>query len=98
MILIIGNIFIMNIYYHKKIKLDIIFFWKEIIKFIPALLLPLLSAFYYKEFFKVDSLLSLILGILIFSVVFIFSFWFLGVNDYEKNLLTKPLKNFIKLK
>ena len=29
--LVVGNIIIMNIYYHKRVGLDIKYFWKEIL-------------------------------------------------------------------
>ena len=44
--LIVGNIIVMNIYYHRVIKIDIIKFWREIIKMtIPIIFVFILGIF-----------------------------------------------------
>ena len=40
--LIIGNGLIMNWYYHSRIGLNVLFFWKEILKFLPSLIIPVI--------------------------------------------------------
>ena len=34
--LILGDCIGMNLYYHKRVGLDMIYYWKQIVKFIPA--------------------------------------------------------------
>lgn len=90
--LIIGNGIVINIYYNNKVGLDIKYFWKEIIKFFPALFLPILVGISIKYFIGINSISVFILGVLIYSIIFAVSMWFLGLNDYEKELLNGPLK------
>ena len=97
--LLIGNGFIMNIYYFKKVSIDIPYFWKEIIKIFPAFILPITLGYLYIKYINIYSFPYFILGVGIYSIVFILSMWFIGMNDYEKGLFIKPLKViFHKLK
>lgn len=89
--LIAGNVIIMNIFYHKVIKLNMVLFWKEIVKFLPALILPVICGYSLMTFVDLTDLLNFILGTFVFAVVFTFSFWVLGMNSYEKDLIRVPL-------
>jgi O-antigen/teichoic acid export membrane protein len=94
--LIIGNIFIMNWYYHKKVGLDMIYFWKQIISFIPSLLIPILVGvlvYLYIDLYKIQTFL--LCGIM-YIIVFLASIWFLGMKQYEKDLIRKPTIKIIK--
>lgn len=93
--LIIGQIIIMNIYYHKKIGLDMIEFWKEIgqMSLIPALLCFLCLILF--QYVLLDSLLLLVTAIILYSMVYAVSFWFKGMNQYERNLFLKPIKRLL---
>lgn len=89
---ILGNGLAMNWHYSSKVGLDIKLFWKEIISIIPALLLPSvvgLTIFIIK--IKVTFSIFIFLG-LIYSSVFMVSMWFIGLNNYEKNLLKNLFK------
>ena len=97
--LIIGNGIIMNIYYQKKVGLNIWHFWKNMIKFLPALVLPAVSGvlmnMFVDMYLRVGKIpVNLILCIAGYTVVFAISAWFLGFNSYEKELFKKP---FIKI-
>lgn len=95
--LIIGNGIIINIYYHKKVGLNIKYFWKEIFKFVPGLIIPIIFGLTIKYFIGINNIFTFIgLGI-IYVIVFILSAWFIGMNDYERNLFSGPI-NKIKFK
>lgn len=85
--LILGNIVFMNWYYHKKIGLDMILFWKEIAKFVPALLVVCLFGIIYINVVKIDGWGILFGSALCFTAVYAAAMWFLGLNDYEKQLV-----------
>lgn len=96
--LIIGNGILMNWYYHAKVGLDMKFFWKEILKFIPALIAPVLAGILINQFFNLYSILSFLWLGIFYTVVFCLSMWFVGMNKYEKDLIGAPiLKIFRKL-
>lgn len=94
--LILGQIIIMNVYYHHKIKIDIPRFWREIIKMsvVPSVL-TVVFLFAFHEFHLVDSLPSLIVSVIVFIVCYGVLFWKFAMNDYERNLFAAPVKNII---
>ena len=94
----IGNIIIMNIVYHKSIHIDIIYFWKQIVKIVPSLLIPIIFGIVVSYFYEIKSIFILALFIAIYSLIYILSVFFLGMNDYEKQLVMKPLKLILNKK
>lgn len=92
--LIIGNGIIMNIYYHKKVRLNIKYFWKEIFKFTKGLIIPIIFGIIMKHFIEIRNIFMFIgLGV-VYSSIFILSVWFLGMNDYERILFKGPINKF----
>ena len=95
--LIAGQIIAMNIYYQKKIHIDIICFWREIAKMsIVPLIIGFLSLCIVHHY-PLNTVPSLIVGILLFMLLYIPVFWFFGMNSYERNLLIKPIRKFIPI-
>jgi len=86
--LVIGNIVIMNVYYHRRVGLDIFHFWKEIFKFIPALILPVISSVLIYNFMS-ESIVSVFIGIVVFTVVYWASMYFIGFTKQEKEYIKK---------
>ena len=96
--LLIGNGLIMNIFYHKKIGLDIIYFWKQIFRFVPALIIPSVAGLLIMKYIEFDNVFVFIGLILIYTVVYCVSMWFLGINQYEKELISAPIKKVFRRK
>lgn len=94
--LFIGNVIIMNFYYHFQIGLNMEFFWKQIMKFFPALLIPLIVGILMNYYFDLYVLENLLIFGIIYLTVFCISIWVLGMNEYEKNLIREPFKKFIE--
>jgi O-antigen/teichoic acid export membrane protein len=89
--LIIGNIFIMNWYYHRRVGLNILFFWKRIISILPSTIPPVLLGLFLSSYFDLFELHMLIICGLCYIIVYTISIWVLGLNEYEKSLVIKPL-------
>ena len=89
---VIGNGFVMNWYNHTKIGLNMIFFWKEILRFIPAFLLPIIYGVVINNFVNLNRLVNLAAFGILYVIVFFVSIWFLGLNEYEKKLISNPFK------
>jgi O-antigen/teichoic acid export membrane protein len=90
--LIIGNGLLMNWYNHVKVGLDMKFFWKQILNFVPALIAPIISGVLINNFFNLNNLFLFFgLGIL-YVAIFGISMWLFGMNQYEKDLLGKPIR------
>ena len=95
--LLLGNGLIMNIMYQKLIGLDIIYFWKQILKFIPALIAPAICGFIIMKYVHYSNIFIFALMICLYSIVYCISMWLLGMNKYERNLITEPIKRkFVK--
>lgn len=94
--LIVGNIVFMNWYYHKKIGIDILYFWKEISKFIPALILPCMVGAGLMCFVPCTSWGALALLILTYTVVYSLCMWRWGMNADEKSLIFGVLNKIKK--
>ena len=95
--LLIGQGLIMNIYYHRKQHLDMVKFWKEIIKmslvpvcFVVAGLMVINSAA-----FSIMSILNFVGLGLLFTVAYGFAFWYFGMNKDEKDLISQPIGSLI---
>lgn len=94
--LIIGNIIIINIYYHKKVGLDIKRFWNEILR----MTIPVISTLFISGFLinviTINGVVGFFINAIIITLTFIPLMWFLGMNNYEKNLILKPLNKIFK--
>lgn len=81
-------ILIINVFYHKKMNLDIIDFFKQCHLRILPLLIVLAAVFYYIGTKVVlDTWIKFALGIIVYSLVYVFVCYFLLFNKDEKNLL-----------
>jgi O-antigen/teichoic acid export membrane protein len=94
--LIIGNGFIMNWYNHVKVGLDMKYFWKQIMSFIPALLAPVGIGLILINFVNLYRISNLLIFGAAYVIAFIASMWFFGMNKYEKDLFGKPAIRIIK--
>ena len=87
--LFIGNIVFMNIYYHRKMGLDIHQFWKEIGNITIPIALSLLVGGLVSLVFSINDIMTLVLGIISYTLFYICCMWLIGMNEYEKNLFRK---------
>ena len=90
--LIVGNVIVMNIYYHKKQAINMIAFWKEILKMalVPFVLTTISFLFLLKYDFNTP--IKLIYGIAIYSIFYLPLFWSLSMNSYERQLILNPIR------
>lgn len=96
--LVVGQIFIMNIYYYKKVYLDIPKFWREIFKMsiVPFILCVIGGIILH--YYDINSVARLSISILIFLLVYTHLFWRFSMNEYERALLLGPIKKVINKK
>ncbi|WP_440603788.1 lipopolysaccharide biosynthesis protein [Bacillus sp. GB_SG_008] len=91
----IGNIIIMNLYYWKKINIDIPKFWINIFYMSFPFMISLVFGRTINKLVLVDNWFVFILKIIIFSIVYALLMWFTGINKYEKDLFIVPFKKVI---
>lgn len=87
-----GNGLFMNWYYDRHIGLDMKYYWKQIIKFIPFLILPCIMGIFIMKFCLISSFLSFCIVSLAYAAVYCISIWFWGLNTEEKKMITAPVK------
>lgn len=92
-----GQIVAMNIYYHKKIHLDIPRFWREIgrMSVVPlsvGVVCMLLTVYLDIQY----NIFNLAIGILLFSVIYLPLFWRCSMNAYERGLFAEPINKLLK--
>lgn len=90
--LVLGNVLFMNWYYHKKIGLDMLAFWKKILALVPATLVSCIAGSVYTYFVQVNGWMMLALSALMYAAVYAGAMWSLGLNAYEKKLARKMLR------
>ena len=94
--LIVANGIIMNIYYQKKCNIDVLAFWKNILRMSLGLIFPILCGIAIIYFIDLYSIWTLILFIIVYAMIYCISMWFLGMNKYEKDLILKPITKIFK--
>ncbi|ATP39033.1 polysaccharide biosynthesis protein [Solibacillus sp. R5-41] len=80
----IGNVFVLNIYYHKVLKLDMIDYWRKIGKLIVIITMITIVGFIIKGKFLVDDWGSLFIYIFIYSVIYCVVIFFAYLSKSEK--------------
>lgn len=94
--LILGNIFIMNYYFYKVVKIDIAGFWKDILKSLPLLVIMIFLGNIIKSLFPITSIMILCIHILLFVIIYSIISYIVYMNVYEKGLIKIMLKKFLK--
>ena len=90
--LIIGNIIIINIYYQKKVGINVISFWKEIIRMTIPFIIPIAIILVLMKFITLHGFVHLIVFGSIYTLLYCIVCYLLVMNDYEKNIVNKVLK------
>lgn len=90
---IVGNIIIMNIYYWKKISLNIPFFWKNIWN----MTIPMIGALgkilniYVQEI----NYYYFMIKIVIYTIIYMILLYVIGLNIYEKKEIKKIFQQIL---
>ena len=82
----------MNVFYQKKVGINIIEFWKNIFKMSIPMALCVCIALIIKYFMPINSVGFLIIQILIYVLIYAIFVWKWSMNEYERQLILKPIK------
>ena len=89
--LVVANIIIINIYYHKKCGIDMVRYWKTFsvmtLKLVPSVVITALV----KYFFPMTGILSVFVYGALFVGLYCLTVYFFVMNEYEKGLTNKYL-------
>ncbi len=90
--LIIANGFIINIYYHKRVGLDVISFWRNILRITAGLIPAVAYGLFVMLKCEMNSYIDIAKLAIPFVVIYCASMWFISMNKYEKGLITSAFK------
>lgn len=95
--ILIGNVLIINVYYSRKIGLDMKSYWKKIARMIPCLLISLACG-YLISFIKFNNLaLTFLVHCGLFVLCYGVTIIFLGLEEQEKKVLFELMRKFLPI-
>lgn len=94
--LVLMNGLVMNIYYHKKCNIDVIAFWKSILRLCVGVIPPIAFGVFAVNAFDFSSITSMLIGIVAYSGVYCLFLWMIGLNAYEKQLIIRSFQRLLK--
>ncbi|MEI3606608.1 oligosaccharide flippase family protein [Pseudogracilibacillus sp. SE30717A] len=90
--LFFGNVILMNIYYQKKLGINMIAFWKNIVNITVPITISLVIGFLLNILIPQETLLFIAIKICLYIVVHSFLIFKFGFNSYEKELTLSMFK------
>lgn len=94
--MIIGYAVFMNLYNYKYVGINIPAFWKSIASILPGYIMPICIAIMINRFYLLDSMFDILISAIIICIVFFGSIWKWSMNDYERDLIRKPINKFLQ--
>lgn len=85
--LLVGNGLIMNLFYQKVLKIDMIYFWKEILKTWKGFLLPTILAVFIMHCVVFENMRIFLISAFTFMIVYCGSILSFSCNEEEKKLI-----------
>ena len=95
--LFLGNILFMNFYYHLKLGIDILRFWKFILQMIFPTIVAFILGLFVNHLIIGVGWLNLIFKIVSFTLLYLIVFWKFGFDEYEKNMVKRILSRFVHI-
>lgn len=88
---LLGQGIIMNVYYYKVIGIDILLFWKNIVKLaiIPSCMM--VCGLIFSHFLGIVTWETFLIGVIVYSCIYAILMYRFSLNDYEKDIFRKPL-------
>ncbi len=94
----LGNIFIINWYYCKRIGLDIPLFWKNILKMCGVPLLCGAVAWGVIDFVGIANWIAFFIMAVVYTLIFALIAYLFMMNEYERDLFCGFIKRIAKVK
>ncbi len=90
--IIIGPTIVMNWYYKEKIGINIKEFWKNILHMSIPIVGIFLISYFIMKFISITTVFNMIIAIAIYTIIFCIIAWLFVMNNYEKDLIRKPIR------
>lgn len=92
----LGNVIIMNWYYHARVKLDMKYFWNNIFSLLPAILVSFFIGLAVSKVIVIDSIINFIIVGCIYLLAYIICMYLFGLNSYEKSLFDGVINKVLR--
>ena len=95
--ILLGQIIFMNIFYHKKVGINMIKFWINIFKMFIPMIICIIFAIIIKYFIPINTVLVLLAQIFVYTVLYCALVWKFSMNNYERDLILKPMNKLKRI-
>lgn len=95
---ILGQVIFMNIFYQKKVGINIIKFWKNILTMSIPMIFVIILAIILKTIVPINSVIVLVAQIILYTLIYCLIVYKFSINEYEKQLILKPINKIIRRK
>ena len=92
----LANGLVMNIFYQRRLNIDVTVFWKNIGRMTLGLLPPAACGVLMMLFVNLYSIPMLLGGIIIYTAIYCASVWLLSMNGYEKALVGGMVRKVLR--
>lgn len=92
---LLGQGLIMNIYYDKVIGIDILLFWKNILRMAIFPGVMMVVGLFIKNAVCFDNWITFFAGVIVYTAIYCLGTYRLNMNDYEKDVIRGPLKKVV---
>ncbi len=89
--LLLGQGLILNIYYQRKVGIDIIQFWKNILKMCIPVGLVVAIGIMINSIIISNTIITLGIKIVLYCIIYGIMMYIFGMNNYERELVKKPI-------
>lgn len=93
---VLANGLVMNIFYQRRLNIDVTVFWKNIGRMALGLLPPAACGVLMMLFVNLYSIPMLLGGIIIYTAIYCASVWLLSMNGYEKALVGGMVRKVLR--
>lgn len=93
---ILGHIIIMNIYYWKRVNINIPLFWNNILRMSIPVIITMIIGYGLNYFISEYRIITFILKGIVYVGVYVALMWLLGMNKDEKKEILNPIKKILK--
>ena len=92
--LVISDGIIMNVFYHKILKINIKLFWKEIMSTLKGFAVPAISGILIMKYIKFSSIMEYLVVGGVYVVVYSIFIWKMSCNEEERKMVLGLINKF----
>ncbi len=95
--LLLANVLIINIYYHRSCGINMISYWKNFISMLVRLLPSAAVVYLLQYFIPVAGFLGMVIYGAVFVALYCVSAYYLVMNSYEKDIVNKLFRKIVRI-